>query len=75
MSPWIVPLPFIEPNQDSGGEGGTGGMTWAMGSPLRVISIGWPVRFTLSNRERHVALNFEIGTCSTELPFIKDYGQ
>jgi hypothetical protein len=31
-----------------------------MGSPLRVISSGWPVRLTLSRRARQVALNFEM---------------
>ncbi len=39
-------------------------MTIAIGSPLRVTRIDFPVFLTLSNKRRQVALNFEMGIVS-----------
>ncbi len=56
----------MDPNQLSG-LGGGGGVTSAIGSPLRVISIDFPVFFTLPSNRRQVALNFDIGIVSSIL--------
>ena len=61
ISPVILIVSFIQPNHRSGLAGGGGGVTKAMGSPLRVTRIDFPVFFTLSSNRRHVALNFEMG--------------
>src|SRR3989449_11652310 len=65
MSPVILPVALKEPNQEAGLLGGGGGTICAIGSPLRVTRIGLPVRFTLANRARQVALNLEIETSSS----------
>src|SRR2546427_7077918 len=65
MSPVILPVALKEPNQEAGLFGGGGGTICAIGSPLRVTRIGLPVRFTLANRARQVALNLEIETSSS----------
>jgi hypothetical protein len=44
--------------------GGGGGVTNAIGSPLRVTKIDFPVFLTLSNRRKQVALNFDMGMVS-----------
>jgi hypothetical protein len=64
MSPTIFPELLKEPSQVSGIPGGGGGMILAIGSPLRVTRMGFPVRFTLSSKAKQVALNFEIGMFS-----------
>lgn len=55
---------FMQPSHLSGLGGGGGGVTNAMGSPLRVTMIDFPVFLTVSNKRRHVALNFEMGIVS-----------
>jgi hypothetical protein len=75
----------MQPSHGSGLVGGGGGVIKAIGSPLRVTMIDFPVFLTLSNKRKHVALNFEIVmvSCMYELPFIcffiitivNDYGQ
>jgi hypothetical protein len=54
----------MDPNQLSGLGGGGGGVTSAIGSPLRVISIDLPVFCTFPSNRRQVALNFDIGIVS-----------
>ena len=51
---------FIQPSHESDLGGGGGGVTIAIGSPLRVTMIDFPVFLTLSNKRRQVALNFEM---------------
>jgi hypothetical protein len=65
MSPTMRPVERSDPIHALEGFGGDGGLTSAIGSPLRVISSDWPVRLTLSRRARQVALNFEMLTVST----------
>ena len=60
MSPTIRPCPLYIPSHDSFLFGIGGGEMVAMGFPLRVTRIGLPVRLTLSNTARQVALNCEI---------------
>ena len=60
-------------------------MTSAIGSPLRVTRIDFPVFLTLSNRRRQVDLNFEMEMVScisytvryrlNNLTMVNDYGQ
>ena len=52
-------------------------MICAIGSPLRVTRIGWPVLFILSSKARQVALNFEMGTFSISIviSFLSYYGR
>jgi hypothetical protein len=76
----------MQPNQLSALGGGGGGVTNAMGSPLRVISIDFPVFFTLPSNRRQVALNFDIGIVSSildllltsvelDITMVNDHGQ
>ena len=55
---------FIQPSHESDLGGGGGGVTSAIGSPLRVTMIDFPVFLTLSNKRKHLALNFEMGIVS-----------
>ena len=54
------PVDRSDPSHPDDALGGDGGVTSAIGSPLRVISSGRPVRFTVSSRARQVALNLEM---------------
>ena len=73
---------FMQPSHGSDLGGGGGGVTSAIGSPLRVTMIDFPVFLTLSNKRKQVALNFEIGIVSCmsalhtfEIFFISYHGQ
>jgi len=58
----------ISPNQDGsfGGEGS--GVIKAIGSPLQVTKMGFPVCLTLESSERHVALKLDTGIISIAIP-------
>ena len=87
ISPVIFMRSFMQPSQGSDLGGGGGGVTNAIGSPLRVTIIDFPVFLTLSNKRKHVALNFEMGivSCMAGSQYIRifyfinimvnDYGQ
>ena len=86
ISPVILTVLAMHPSQLSGFGGGGGGVTSAMGSPLRVISIDLPVFFTLLSNRRQVALNFDMCMVSSisdplltsfddNLTMVNDYGQ
>jgi hypothetical protein len=47
ISPTILPEDSNKPSHSADFSGGGGGITWAMGSPLRVTKIGFPVFFHL----------------------------
>jgi hypothetical protein len=64
MSPVIFMRSFMQPNHGSDLGGGGGGVTSAIGSPLRVTMIDFPVFLTLSNNRKQVALNFDMGIVS-----------
>ncbi len=55
---------FMQPSHGSDFGGGGGGVTSAIGSPLRVMMIDFPVFLTLSNTRKQVALNFEMDIVS-----------
>ena len=55
--PRISPESEKEPSQDGDIDGGGGGMTCAIGSPLRSTRMGFRVRLTRSRRAKQVALN------------------
>jgi hypothetical protein len=54
----------MQPSHESDLGGGGGGVTSAIGSPLRVTMIDFPVLLTSSNKRKQVALNFEMGIVS-----------
>ena len=62
--PVIFMRSFIQPSHESDLGGGGGGVTSAIGSPLRVTMIDFPIFLTLSNKHEHLALNFEMGIVS-----------
>lgn len=64
ISPVIFMRAFIQPSHESDLGGGGGGVTSAIGSPLRVTMIDFPIFLTLSNKHEHLALNFEMGIVS-----------
>jgi hypothetical protein len=64
ISPVIFMRSFMQPSHESDLGGGGGCVTIAIGSPLRVTMIDFPVLWTLSNKRKHVALNFEMGIVS-----------
>jgi len=70
ISPVIFTVSAMHPNQLAGFGGGGGGVTSAIGTPLRVINIDFPVFFTLPSNRRQVALNFEIGMVSIMLALL-----
>jgi hypothetical protein len=65
ISPTILPEDLNDPSHSVLGSGRGGGITWAIGSPLRVTRIGFPVFFTLSSTARQVALKVEMGMLSS----------
>jgi hypothetical protein len=66
ISPVIFMQSFMQPSHrsDLGGSVEGGGVTSAIGSPLRVTMNDLPVILTFSNKCKHVALNFEMGIVS-----------
>jgi hypothetical protein len=71
--PVIFMRSFIQPSHESDLGGGGGGVTSAIGSPLRVTMIDFPIFLTLSNKHEHLALNFEMGifSCTSVLHTFK----
>jgi hypothetical protein len=64
MSPVILPVLLMSPNQELGRGCIGGGTTWAMGTPFLVTTMTSPVSLTLFRRAGHVALNFDMDTVS-----------